>query len=60
MTRQVAGTGLGLFLVKEIVARHGGDVRASSRGAGLGAAFTVRLPRLAKPEGGPAEGPADA
>jgi signal transduction histidine kinase len=49
MTRQVAGTGLGLFLVKEIVTRHEGDVRASSRGPGLGSAFTVRLPRLPRP-----------
>jgi len=49
MTRQVAGTGLGLFLVKEIITRHGGEVRVSSRGPGLGAAFTVRLPRIAKP-----------
>ena len=49
MTRQVAGTGLGLFLVKEIVTRHRGDVRASSRGPGLGAAFTVRLPRIPRP-----------
>lgn len=51
LTRQVAGTGLGLFLVKEIVGRHGGEVRASSRGLGLGSAFTVRLPRLPAPEG---------
>src|SRR5664279_201321 len=49
MTRQVAGTGLGLFLVKEIVTRHDGDVRASSRGSGLGSAFTVRLPRIPRP-----------
>ena len=49
MTRQVAGTGLGLFLVKEIVTRHDGEVRASSRGHGLGSAFTVRLPRIARP-----------
>ena len=49
MTRQVAGTGLGLFLVKEIVSRHRGEVRASSRGPGLGAAFTVRLPRIPRP-----------
>ena len=49
LTRQVAGTGLGLFLVKEIVIRHGGEVRASSRGLGLGSAFTVRLPRLPRP-----------
>jgi len=50
MTRQVAGTGLGLFLVKEIVTRHGGDVRVASRGPGFGSAFTVRLPRRALPE----------
>lgn len=49
MTRQVAGTGLGLFLVKEIVTRHGGDVRATSRGPGLGSAFTIRLPRISRP-----------
>jgi two-component system phosphate regulon sensor histidine kinase PhoR len=52
LTRQVAGTGLGLFLVKEIVSRHGGEVRAASRGLGLGAAFTVRLPRLPRPADG--------
>jgi signal transduction histidine kinase len=50
MTRQVAGTGLGLFLVKEIVARHGGDARASSRGLGFGSEFTISLPRIPRPE----------
>jgi signal transduction histidine kinase len=50
MTRQVAGTGLGLFLVKEIVTRHGGAVHASSHGPGLGSDFTVRLPRIPGPE----------
>ncbi|WP_052571799.1 sensor histidine kinase [Geothrix fermentans] len=50
MTRQVAGTGLGLFLVKEIVTRHKGEVRVASRGTGFGAAFTIRLPRRACPE----------
>ncbi len=50
MTRQVAGTGLGLFLVKEIVTRHGGEVRVSSRGPGFGSAFTIRLPRRTIPE----------
>jgi signal transduction histidine kinase len=49
MTRQVAGTGLGLFLVKEIATRHGGGVRATSRGPGLGSDFTVRLPRIPRP-----------
>ncbi|WP_257310163.1 sensor histidine kinase [Geothrix fuzhouensis] len=50
MTRQVAGTGLGLFLVKEIVTRHGGKVHVSSRGPGFGSAFTIRLPRRTAPE----------
>lgn len=45
MTRSVPGTGLGLFLAKEIVARHGGDIRAASLGPGRGSSFTVRLPR---------------
>ena len=49
MTRQVAGTGLGLFLVQEITTRHGGEVRAFSRGPGLGSDFTLRLPRLPRP-----------
>jgi len=47
MTRGVPGTGLGLFLCKEIVLHHQGDIRASSLGSGLGTTFTVRLPRLA-------------
>lgn len=46
MTRQVPGTGLGLFLAREIVERHGGMIRATSRGRGLGAAFIIRLPRI--------------
>lgn len=59
MTRQVAGTGLGLFLVKEIITRHGGEVRVSSRGPGLGSAFTLRLPRLVpEPSPEPGEGTA--
>jgi two-component system phosphate regulon sensor histidine kinase PhoR len=50
MTRQVAGTGIGLFLVKDITARHGGRVTVASRGPGLGSAFTLRLPRLSAEE----------
>ena len=49
LTRQVAGTGLGLFLAKEIMARHQGDVSASSRGLGLGSSFILRLPRIPSP-----------
>jgi signal transduction histidine kinase len=46
LTRAVPGTGLGLFLCKEIVLRHGGTIRAASRGPGLGSSFMVKLPRL--------------
>jgi two-component system sensor histidine kinase SenX3 len=44
MRRQ--GTGLGLFLVRSIVKQHGGSVTAGSRGEGLGATFSLRLPLL--------------
>lgn len=49
MTRAVPGTGLGLFLAREIVQRHGGEIRATSKGRGLGSAFTIRLGRIAAP-----------
>jgi len=44
MTRQVPGTGLGLFLCWEIVTLHQGQINASSPGIGLGATFTLRIP----------------
>jgi signal transduction histidine kinase len=47
MVRAVPGTGLGLFLCREIIQRHHGEIRASSLGPGLGTTFTIRLPRLA-------------
>ncbi len=43
-TRHSGGLGLGLTLVREIVALHGGTVSASSAGLGAGATFVVRLP----------------
>ena len=45
--RQVAGTGLGLFIVRSIAQAHGGRVFAHSEGEGRGATFTLELPRLA-------------
>ena len=43
-TRLVKGTGLGLFLVREVVQVHGGKIRVKSGGAGQGATFIVKLP----------------
>jgi PAS domain S-box-containing protein len=43
-TRAHGGLGLGLSIVREIVALHGGTVTASSPGKGEGATFVVRLP----------------
>jgi len=42
------GTGLGLYIVRNIVRDHGGKVWAASPGPGRGSTFSVRLPRLNK------------
>jgi signal transduction histidine kinase/ActR/RegA family two-component response regulator len=46
-----AGLGLGLAIVRQIVALHRGSVHAASEGEGRGATFTVRLPLSAVPTG---------
>ena len=43
-TRARGGLGIGLAVVRDIVALHGGRVEAFSEGVGKGARFTVRLP----------------
>ncbi len=53
------GVGLGLSLVQQIAAEHGGTVRVASR-PGAGAAFTIELPRRAPAGELPRAGPGDA
>ncbi len=42
---QVKGTGLGLFIVRSIARRHGGNAYAESEGPGRGTTVTIELPR---------------
>lgn len=48
LERSQGGLGIGLALVKRLVAMHGGEVWASSPGPGQGSTFTIRLPLLAE------------
>ena len=43
-SRLIRGTGLGLYIAKQIVASHGGSITAESEGEGKGSKFTVKLP----------------
>ncbi len=43
-TRSVKGTGIGLFLVRQIVTEHGGAVEARSEGLDKGTTFIIKLP----------------
>ncbi|HWQ13417.1 MAG TPA: ATP-binding protein [Roseiflexaceae bacterium] len=47
--QQLAGLGIGLYVVKEIVTLHGGTVEVASR-EGEGTAFIVTLPLLVEPQ----------
>jgi signal transduction histidine kinase len=44
--RAQGGLGLGLSLVKNMVALHGGEVEAKSEGLGKGSLFTITLPLI--------------
>jgi signal transduction histidine kinase len=48
---KIKGTGLGLFLVRNIARQHGGDATATSAGSGLGATITITLPLATNAEG---------
>jgi len=43
-----AGSGLGLYIVRQMVEGHGGRVWARSEGEGRGSVFTIELPFTAK------------
>lgn len=47
----IKGTGLGLYLAKTLVERHGGNIQVQSK-LGAGSTFTVVLPRLRDGVGG--------
>jgi PAS domain S-box-containing protein len=59
ITRGQGGLGIGLTIVKDLIALHGGTVTAHSDGEGRGARFTVTLPcepaSLAGPDAEPTE-----
>jgi two-component system, OmpR family, sensor histidine kinase SenX3 len=43
---RVKGAGLGLFIVRSIVSKHGGKTFAESEGEGMGSVFTIVMPRV--------------
>ena len=49
LQRRTRGTGLGLYLVKQLVEGDGGTVSAQSDGPGRGARFTVKWPLVQAP-----------
>jgi signal transduction histidine kinase len=40
---EIPGTGLGLYIARQLARKHGGDIIAASR-RGVGSSFTVSLP----------------
>ena len=55
ISRDQAGLGLGLSIVKTLVEKHEGTVTAQSDGVGKGATFTVMLPLIKPSKNSPVE-----
>jgi len=45
VAKKIQGTGLGLYISKQIVIAHHGEIWAESEGKGFGSSFFVRLPK---------------
>ena len=45
-----ASTGIGLHICQKMIALQGGTIKATSKGAGQGATFTVSIPLLEEKE----------
>ena len=52
MSQQVGGTGIGLYLAKNLAELHNGSIEVSSR-SGVGSTFTIRLPLGSPPTNRP-------
>jgi signal transduction histidine kinase len=50
MGQSRSGLGIGLALVRKLLALHDAEVKAFSEGVGMGSKFTVRLPLLEAPD----------
>jgi PAS domain S-box-containing protein len=48
-----SGLGIGLYLTRELAARHCGSISAASEGTGRGSSFTIRLPIVTEPAASP-------
>ena len=60
LDRSHGGLGLGLTIVRSLVALHGGTIEAHSDGVGTGSEFVIRLPGLAAAADAHAVRPAEA
>lgn len=52
LDRSQGGLGIGLSVVRRLIEMQGGEVTASSPGAGQGSTFTISLPAIEAPVGG--------